>query len=436
MQGKREEGRGKSKGRCPNNNVLGYSRHVSSSLFPSISSLFLRFCLRGMVLAGLLAGLGGHAQSAPGEAPTLAIRAETLLPVATGPIKNGVILIRAGRIVAIGANLPIPPGTRVIRAKVAMPGLVDAHSYLGCYYETDEGIDAVTPDLRIRDTFDPHTPLLRQAVRAGITTVCVMPGNRNAIAGQASLYKLGTEPQMLRDYAGQKFSISTDATNPQRNPTSRAGVVELVRSALDGAAKGSAVSSTSQTRLMVGFPTTLSERNRALSAVLKGQAPAWIHAPTADDAENALQLMDAYHLQGCLLHANEAAPVADQLRARKIPVVLGPLRFTDSERVLANAGRLARAGVKIAFCTDAPLTDPASLRQSALLAVRYGLRPEAALRALTLDAAGILGVAGRTGSLEVGKDADVLLLSGDPLNLTSRVEAVVSMGKIVYEAGP
>jgi imidazolonepropionase-like amidohydrolase len=195
------------------------------------------------------------------------------------------------------------------------------------------------------------------------------------------------------------------------------------------------MSSTSQAALMEGFPGRLAERCRALRPLLGGSLPAFVHAPAADDVEAALPLFEEFRLNGCLLHANEAFEVAPLLRARKLPVVVGPLRFSDPERVLANPGRLARAGVKIAFCTDAPLADPASLRQSAHLAVKYGLPPAAALRALTLDAAAILGIAGRTGSLAAGKDADLLLLSGDPLDLSSRVEAVVAAGKVVWKQG-
>jgi imidazolonepropionase-like amidohydrolase len=366
-------------------------------------------------------------------AQTLAVRAETVLTVSKGTIKNGVVLVRDGKIAAVGANVKIPKGAKVIQAKVVMPGLIDAHSYLGCYYETDEPVDALTPELRTCDAFDSQNPTLQKALRAGVTTACIAPGNANAMAGQVSIIKLGASPQIFWGNSSVKFSVSTDATNPQRNPTSRAGLVELVRTALDCAKDGKAMSSTAQMNLMTGFPTTLDERCRALRSVLNGQRRICVHAPTADDVENALALMDEFKLKGCLLHANEAAEVCDLLKARKMSVVLGPLRFADSEKTLKNAGKLANAGIKVAFCTDAPLTEPASLRLSAHLAVKYGMSPDAARRALTLNAAEILGIAHRVGSLEVGKDADLLLLNGEPLSLTSRVEAVVINGKVVHE---
>ncbi|MCS6861291.1 MAG: amidohydrolase family protein [Abditibacteriales bacterium] len=385
---------------------------------------------RGLMIWVLVFGFWVLSDGHSAHAQTLAVRAETVLTVSKGTLKNGVVLVRDGKIAAVGANVKIPKGAKVIQAKVVMPGLIDAHSYLGCYNETDEPIDALTPELRVCDAFDPQHPMLQRARRAGITTACIAPGNANVIAGQVSIIKLGATPQILWGNAGVKFSISTDATNPQRNPTSRAGLVELVRTALNGAKDGKAVSSTAQTDLMLGFPTALDERCRALRAVLNGQRRVCVHAPTADDVENALALMDEFKLKGCLLHANEAAEVCDLLKERKIPVVLGPLHFSDSEKTLKNAGKLANAGVKVAFCTDAPFSDPASLRLSAHLAVKYGMTPDAALRALTLNAAEILGIAHRVGSIEVGKDADLLLLSGEPLNLTSRVEAVIIDGKV------
>jgi imidazolonepropionase-like amidohydrolase len=373
-------------------------------------------------------------RAAAHAAPNLAIVAETVLSVSGPPISNGVVLMSGGKITAVGAGLSIPSGAKVLRAKYAMPGLIDTHSYVGCYYESSEPVDSVTPDLRIADAFDPSDPLLKHAIRAGLTTVCIMPGNGNAIGGQAALLHLGFTPEIVRKTAGQKLSISTDATSPERNPTSRAGVVALVRAALEGAQKGRAVSSTVQTSSLAGFPTNLDLRVQALTPLLRREQIAFLHTPTADDIENALALIDTFHLKGCLVHADEGAEVSEPIRKRGIPVVLGPLGFGDTDRTLANAGKLAKAGVKIAFCTDAPLTDPASLRLSAHLAVHYGMASEAALHALTLHAAQILGIDSRVGSLEVGKAADIVLLDGDPLALTSQVEAVVSAGQIVSKA--
>lgn len=403
---------------------------MSSPSEPSYSRR--AFCT--LLGAGVTAALNtDRAEAAPSKA-LLAIEADIVLPISGPPIANGVVLVSGGKIVAVGSRLSLPSGVRRLRARVAMPGLVDAHAYLGCYYESSEPVDSVTPDLRIADAFDPADPHLKRAIRAGVTTVCIMPGNGNALGGQAALLHLGLTPEIVRKAAGQKMSIAVEATSADRNPTSRAGVVALVRAALEGAQTGRAVSSTSQTSSLAGFPTTLDERAKALAPLLRREETAYIHAPTADDIENALRLLDAFHLHGCLLHANEGAEVSDQIRRRGVPVVLGPLGFTDTDRFLANAGRLAAAGVKIGFCTDAPVADPASLRLTAHLAVHNGMEATAALRALTLHAAQILGIGSRVGSLEAGKEADILLLDDDPLALTSRIETVIAAGQIMTKA--
>ncbi len=371
----------------------------------------------------------------PAQAQSIAIQADRVITVSGGVIRNGTVVVRNGKIESVGAGISAPAGAKVIKAAVVMPGLVDAHSYLGCQNETDEPIDAVTPDIRACDAFDRESPFLRQAVQAGVTTACLAPGNGNVVGGQTAIVRLGATPTLLNGYAAQKLSISLDATNPQRNPTSRAGVAALTRAALVGARDGRPVSSTSQSSLLVGeFPTSLSERVGALKPVCAGHVAVMVHAPTAADVEQALDIASDFKLKCVLLHANEAYKVADALRGRNIPVVIGPLRFADKDVVLSNAGKLANAGIKLAFCTDAPQCDPASLRMTARLAVKFGLSPDAAVRALTLGGAEALGIAGRTGSIQAGKDADLLVLSGDPLDLTSRVQAVISGGRVVYEA--
>ena len=380
---------------------------------------------------GLLAASAiAAATQARAAAPTLAILVDTVYTLAGLPIHSGVILVRAGKITAVGTRLPVPAGAVVLRAAAVMPGIIDAHCHLGCLNEIDEPLDAVTPDLRIRDGFDTGDPAIGRAIRAGVTTACIMPGNGNAIAGQASLFRLGGTLSLLRGYAAQKLSMS--AGNAQRNPTSRAGVIAIIRAAFDGARCGQAVSSVTQTDLLAGFPTRLDQRPAALMPVVRGERPVFVHAQTSDDVENALGLFDAYHLKGCLLHASEAFELKEEIAKRRIPVVLGPLDFDDTDRTLSNAGKLANAGVQVAFCSDAPLTDPASLRLSAAIAVRSGLAYEKALRALTRTPAELLGIDRQTGSLQPGLDADLLLLNGDPLALTTGVEAVISGGAVAY----
>jgi len=381
------------------------------------SELTRRSALR-LAASGAAAAVASGARALGMPDMEFAIRAGTLYTATGPPIRNGVVLTRGRQIVAVGQGLPIPAGFRVLSAAVAMPGLVDAHSYLGCYREIDEPLDALTPDLRARDAFDPADPCVARAAFAGVTTCCIMPGNGNAMAGIGTAFRLGAHPEVLRDYAAQKLSMS--AAGAQRNPTSRAGVIALIRAALDGARRRQAVSSVTQTDLLAGFPTRLGQRVAALAPILSGERPVFVHAPRADDVENALGLFDAYRLRGCLLHASEAFELRDEIARRRLPVVLGPLGFDDTDRTLANAGKLASAGIPVAFCSDAPLADPGSLRLSASLAADRGLSADEALRAITRNPADLLSLGRRVGSLAPGMDADILLLNGDPLALTSR----------------
>ena len=383
-----------------------------------------------------MASLLSYRISAAAETPvTLAIKAGLLHTVSGAPIRNAVVLIKNGRIAAVGSGLPVPAGIRTLHAAVAMPGIVDPHSYLGCYYEGAEPVDAVTPDFRIVDGFDPSDPMIAKTVQAGITTTAIMPGNGSVLGGQAAILRLGSAADVIARTAGQKISATADAANPERNPTSRAGALALLRAALAGARTGQAVSSTQQTTTLAGYPTSLSERVETLRPLVLGRTRAYFHTPTADDVENTLQIIDAYKLKASLIHAVEGYVAADQIAAHRLLVALGPLGFGDNDHALSNAARLSAAGVKVSFCSDSPLSDPASLRISAHIAVHYGLGRAAAIRSLTLTGAEIIGVSNIVGSVDVGKEADLVLLSGDPLDLTSRVEGVVMRGRLQAKAG-
>ncbi len=373
-------------------------------------------------------------------AQTIAIRADNVLTISGPPILNGVVLVKDGKITAVGPNLAIPAGAAVLRAHTVMPGLIDAHSYLGCYREVSEPADSLTPELRAADAFDPTDRAIRRALRAGVTTAGIMPPNTNVISGQAAVIRLGPTPTLLNDSAGLKMSIAPESVNPQRNPTSRAGIADLLHRSILSAVAGRPISGTTQTRLLAGgTPTSLSNRIAPLAALATGKIPAFIHAPGLADAELALQFMQQMPLGTSLtlLHAKDCLDLVPEMKNRgsRSAVVLGPLRFADNERVLSQAGRLARAGIPVAFCTDAPISDPGSLRMTAHLAVKYGMQRESALRALTANAGRILGISGRTGSISAGMDADLLLLDGDPLDLTSRVIAVIAGGKVAHQEG-
>ena len=368
---------------------------------------------------------------------TLAIRAENVLTISSAPIRNGIVLVKHGKIAAVGKTIAIPPGTPIIRAHTVMPGLIDAHSSLGVHGEVAESADSVTPDIRAADAFDPTDRNLSRALRSGVTSAAVMPPDSNVIGGQSAVVRLGRSPAVIREFAGVKFSISPDSITTQRNPTSRAGAADLITRAFTEASNGRPVSGAVQTTLLSGgIPTSLSQRVSPLSAILDGRARAFVHTADISDAGLALEWLQRFPgMQLALVRPAKIAPLVPSLKRMKVPVVIGPLRFTDSDLALSQPGELAGAGIPVSFCTNAPAGDPASLRLSAHLAVKFGMPRDAALRGLTSAPAALLGISDRVGSIAPGKDADLILLDGDPLDLTSRVKVVLVNGKPAYQEG-
>jgi imidazolonepropionase-like amidohydrolase len=357
------------------------------------------------------------------QAQDLALQVGRVFSMAGEPWENGWVLIQDGRIAAVGSEVAVPEGVATLKFEggVAMPGLVDAHTFLGNYFEPEEGVEAFTPEMQQIDLFNPNDPLLTKYLAEGVTTVLIAPANGNVSGGQTAVVKLAGsswEEQVLRETAGLKLCFTAEALRPDRYPTSRFGLWDLVqqqfRSAREAEGEGKGV------------------RREILQRALAGELQVQMQAVRADEILAAARIAEEFGLAALVLHADRAYQVLKPLAQHPLGVVCGPLRWGDETRILENPGRLAAAGLPLAFCSDAPLTDGNSLRRTAALAVHYGLDPATALRALTQTAAQLLGIDHRIGSLEVGKDGDVVVFSGDPLDLTSAVELVVVNGRVVY----
>ena len=161
--------------------------------------------------------------------------------------------------------------------------------------------------------------------------------------------------------------------------------------------------------------------------------PVYIWAHTVDEIASAMAIVDEYGLNAVLVAAGQGDEIADMIARRNLPVIYPPLLLSRRDKDLKRAGRMAKSGIKLAFASLAPKTDLCDLRTSAILAAKYGLDKETALKSLTINAAEILGVADRLGSISEGKDADLVILNGDPLQLTSSIEVVLINGNIVYQ---
>ncbi len=363
------------------------------------------------------------------DAPqNLAIRAGRIWTVTDGVIKDGVIIIRKGKIQAVRKKQDIPAEIEVLdfSDKDVIPGLIDAHCHLGLsldiYSEIDETVLAVTPDMQIIDAFNPLAEDVKKALRSGVTTVLLAPGNKNPIAGQTAVVKLygkKTKDRVLKRTAGVKFSLRDEALMSDRRPTSRAGLLALIREELDSAKA-----------YKEDKPDLCME---VLKNVVDANFPVYISAYTVDEIISALALVDEYDLNAVLIGAERGDEVAGLIAGQNVPVIYSPLLLFSRDKDLKRVVKIADGGIEVAFSSSAPETALSDLRTSAITAVKYGLDKEAALKSLTINAAEILGVSKRVGSIRRGKDADLVILNGDPLQPTSTVEMVLINGNIVYQ---
>jgi imidazolonepropionase-like amidohydrolase len=358
---------------------------------------------------------------------SLAIRAGRIMTVVEGVIDEGVILARDGKIVGVGTDITIPDGTPVIDANgmTIVPGFVDAHSHLGLSLnvrgEIDETVQPVTAEMQIIDAFDATADDLGTAVRSGVTAAMLAPGRRNPIGGQTATVKLagsGPDAWLLRRTAGVKFSFANDALMSTRRPTSRPGLMTLLTEHLDKAG--------------VYTPETFDPSAEILNRLVERELPVYAYAQTVDEISAALHIIDQYKLRAVLVGAHYADEMADMFVEREIPVICGPLLLRSKDKDIKRVVNLANAGVKVAFASFAPTTSAGDIRMSAILAVRYGLSPEEALKTLTQNAADMLGLTERLGSIRNGCDADLVLFNGDPMEPSSQVKMVIVDGKVVY----
>lgn len=349
---------------------------------------------------------------------------------------DGFLQMEGGRIAALGdmAHCPPPgPGDVDARGALLLPGLVDAHCHLGLFPDgtgyaqadcAETGRPAM-PQLRALDGINPLDPTFREALAAGITTAFISPGSAVPIGGQIAAVKTAgrwIDQMAVKAPAAIKLALGENPKSSGGFPATRMGTAALIREALTRARDyGEA--------LAAGKRPDWDPALEALAPAAMGQLPVHIHAHRADDIATAVRIAEEFRLRCVLLHGTEGYLVADLLAEKGIPVVVGPVITDRSKPELAhmlpeNAARLAGAGVKLAICTDHPELPAPYLAMSAALCMRHGLAEDAALRAITLGAAEIGGIAHRTGSLTPGKDGDVTLWSGSPLNLQSRVLGV------------
>jgi imidazolonepropionase-like amidohydrolase len=383
---------------------------------------------------------------APAGEEVLAVKARRILTMAGPPIEDGVVLVRGGRIEAVG-KVEIPPLARVIDAGDGWicPGFVEAHSQAGL--DRANEMQPVVPFVSVLDSLDPGAPALEDQLREGVTTLLVIPGNDTQIGGQGILVKprgRTVEEMLVRRAAGLKIGLG-----PVRS-TTRAGQLAAIRKAFRDAEEARRNAERRRAEAAAtpgGAPEPEDGRRRAILDLLEGRTPAYIHAPLAMDADHGLALAKEHGLAARFVLGPDAWRAAALLRAAqaaagegKVLFALDPVlevedRDDDAavEAVREVAGILHRAGVRFALTSDEGSGPTRYPLYQAATAVRQGVPREEALRAITIHAARFLGVDDRVGSLEKGKDANLLLLTGDPLSAQTWVDRVILEGEVAYE---
>jgi imidazolonepropionase-like amidohydrolase len=379
-----------------------------------------------------------------------------VVPVEGEPINGGTVVLEAGKITAIGGpGFAVPDDAEVVDAagKWVLPGFIDAHAHVGVAEEAEgwagrdvnEMTSPVTAFVRALDAINPADQGFRDAIEGGVLAVNVNPGSGNPIGGQTVAIKCwgrAVDQMVLREPAGLKSALGE---NPKRvygekdkTPSTRLGTAGVIREAFVQAGNylarlAAAEDSPPADRKPVDRDLNL----EALGRVLRREIPWRQHCHRADDIATAIRLSREFGYELVIDHGTEAHLLADLIAAESIPVIIGPL-FTSRSKVelrnrsLANPGKLAAAGVTIAITTDHPVVPIHFLIHQATLAVKEGLDREVALRSVTINPARILGVADRIGSLEPGKDADLVIWSGDPLDVMSRAERAYLDGREIY----
>ena len=341
-----------------------------------------------------------------------------------GILKDGALLVKDGKIVEIltDGNLPdVPiheyPGCSVI------PGIVDAHTYVSGYLRVLENTRAITSDLVAYPAFNPLSPEVLQAIESGITTVNFSPRNENLIGGISSVFKLTSKVKplsFLKKEAFLKISLSQEAQKEDRAPTSLMGAPVILSENLDRARSGK------QERKDIFVQKGLQKiAQRALFPM--------IAASRYEEIRTSLTWLEKENLKGIIVGGEESIYFHEDLQEQDIAVLLSPLWFSVSDKVIQNAAALAKSGILFGFVSFMPEGEPLSLRLSALMLFHQGVSQEEALKTITINPARILGIDDRVGSLEEEKDGDFVILSGDPLDLSSQVIAVYINGQLIYK---
>ena len=373
-------------------------------------------------------------------------------PMVGADIPNGSLLISdEGKIVALSEDLSVPADAQVIDAggRLVTPGCIDAHCHIGldneaCGWEGkdyNEIVDPITPQMRAIDSINPLDESLPNALRGGVTSACTGPGSANVVGGTFTSIKLAgkrVDKMIIKDPVAMKCAFGENpkrcyGQNGKKAPMTRMGTAALLRELLFKTRRYMEDKAAGKNP---GFDMKL----ESMIPVLEGKIPLKAHAHRADDILTSIRIAKEFGVRITLDHCTDGALIADELAEEGNWAFIGPSLGSKSKIELMNKSFttpavLHKAGVKICIITDAPVIPLQYLPMCAGLAVNAGLDMEEAWKAITISPATAIGIADRVGSLEPGKDADVVIWTADPLTTVGgEAWKTIVDGKIVYEA--
>ena len=375
-----------------------------------------------------------------------------IITMAEKDFENGCILIKDGKIEEIGENIKVDENVQVIDAKGAYvtPGFIDAHCHIGILEQDmgfegsdlNEATDPLTPQLRAIDGINPMDTSFADARKGGITTVMTGPGSANPMGGQFAILKtqgVCVDDMIVKEPAAMKIAFGE---NPKRvykaknkMPTTRMATAALIRQILSMA---KAYKVKKENALKEGKYFEENFKLEALLPVINKEIPLKAHCHRADDILTAIRIAKEFDVELTLDHCSEGHLIPEHVKKSGRPAIIGPTLTARSKIEVKNKTfktpkALHDNGVKIAIMTDHPVIPIEYLPLCAGFAVKEGLEMKEALKAITINSAEILGIDDKVGSLEVGKDADIVISDGNPLESTSKIIYTIINGSIVYK---
>ncbi|KAF2957148.1 hypothetical protein AS159_08905 [Thermotoga sp. Ku-13t] len=358
-------------------------------------------------------------------------------------IENAVVSIEGSKIVAVGQDLEVPSESEVIDAcgKFITPGLIDSHSHIGLipegldweYSDVNDFYGPITPQMRAIDALDTRDPAFFDALNGGVTTVYTGPGSANVIGGIGLVMK--TTGRIMKEEAALKVALGPKRSREWKSrepyPSTRMGTVALLRQVLE------------ETKLWMEDPLKVDQNKKQICEIvaraIRRELPVKIHLSySPDEIQAAIRLIGEYNLDASIEHVFGGHLLADQISKSGVPVVYGPLMFSrlyPGFRYMSDETPvvLAKHGVLVALMTDHPVIPQKHLRLLAFVAVRNGASYEEALKMITVNPAKILKIDNAVGTIEPGKDADIVIWSNHPLKPGSYPVYVIVDGKVVLK---